>query len=147
MRVAIEAYLKNVSEGLKKDQRAKGIYSSGRSANSLRVQTSEKSGQLMGSNYFAQQTAGRAPGKFPPIESIIEWIKVKNIQKRDNISDRSLAFIIARKIAQKGTDIHEGKRPALDLKGISEKALPELMKSITEEKVLQIVTPLRRLKQ
>jgi len=101
----------------------------------------------MGSNYFAQQTAGRAPGKFPPIESIIEWIKVKNIQKRDNISDRSLAFIIARKIAQKGTDIHEGKRPALDLKGVSEKALPELMKSITAEKVLQIVTPLRRLKQ
>ena len=81
MRIAIETYLKTAQEFILKDQREKGIYSSGESANSTRIEAKDNSGQLYGADYFTQQKQGRAPGKFPPIEAIIQWIKEKGIRQ------------------------------------------------------------------
>lgn len=60
-------------------------------------------------DYWKYIEYGRGPGKFPPIDEILNWITVKPVMARENDlgqipSERSLAFLIARKIAREGTD-------------------------------------------
>ena len=60
--------------------------------------------KLYGQNYTEQLVFGRKPGAFPPIKAIEQWIKDKGIAgigKQIKVS--SLAFLIARKIANEGT--------------------------------------------
>jgi hypothetical protein len=78
--------------------------------------------ELYLADYYEWVDNGRAPGKQPPIESIIKWIKDKRLvihskyglqakygkskikQVSDNLRQtRSLAFAIARKIGRRGT--------------------------------------------
>lgn len=67
---------------------------------------------------------GRPPGKWPPIENILDWVREKHIagtyavvigkrgprykrqgsKKQRDREDRQVAFLIARKIGQEGTD-------------------------------------------
>ena len=130
---AISKFLKDVSAAIKKDQRDKGIVSSEESAKSLRETATNTEGKLIGRAYFFQQFKGRRPGKFPPIEDIIQWIRNKGISPVD-ISERSLAFIIARKISRLGTDIFQKKRPGIDINKITEDRLPTLMSDIKKIK-------------
>lgn len=61
--------------------------------------------QVWGEPYTEQLVDGRAPGKFPPVKAIEKWIYDKGIKAlEDNIKISSLAFLIARKIAQEGTE-------------------------------------------
>ncbi|RZJ67687.1 MAG: hypothetical protein EOO50_05235 [Flavobacterium sp.] len=47
---------------------------------------------------------GRRAGKMPPLEAIEKWIKAKGLKPlEDKLSISSLAFLIARSIAKKGT--------------------------------------------
>lgn len=45
--------------------------------------------------------AGRAPGRFPPIQPIFEWISAK--VESDPVEAKRIAFLVARKIAIAGT--------------------------------------------
>lgn len=111
----ISKLLDEVKKAYIEDQEAKGIRSSGKSAKSIRKESKPTSGTLTGASYFYQQKHGRRPGKFPSVSDIMDWIKIKGITPRDSkTSIKSLAFLFARKIAQKGTDIYLNKRPALD---------------------------------
>lgn len=76
-------------------------------------------GSLTGAEYWYYLVHGRKPGKQPPIESIQGWLQKKGIVPVD-IPQRSLAFLIARKIGKLGTDIYQGKRPGLALPAIIE---------------------------
>lgn len=107
-KAALSSMLKDVVE----DQKAKKIRASGASAESLVVTMNNEGGELRGADYIYFQVMGRKPGKFPPIQSIIEWIEAKGIQPQD-ISVKSLAFLIARKISKLGTNIFMGTSPAL----------------------------------
>jgi hypothetical protein len=58
--------------------------------------------QILGSNYTYWMERGRnASAKFPPISAIKQWIEDKGIIAED-ISQNSLAFLIARKIKNEG---------------------------------------------
>lgn len=68
--------------------------------------------QLILPDYYKWVDEGRKPGKFPPIEPILQWMKQKGIVprntrgKRLKTTDKSLknlAYIIRRSIAKKGT--------------------------------------------
>lgn len=59
--------------------------------------------EYFGLNYTEYLTKGRKGGAFPPINAIRKWIDDKGITPKDKISKDSLAFLIARKIAQEGT--------------------------------------------
>lgn len=82
-----------------------GMRASGRWANELEQTVTENGSKfkavVSGAAYSRQLVNGRAPGKFPPIGAIQQWIKDKGI--RSNIKPESLAFLIARKIAREGT--------------------------------------------
>lgn len=64
---------------------------------------------------------GRRPGKFPPIDNILEWVKAKPQLARPNRLDRKelapkqLAFLVARKIATKGIQPGNQLEEALDI--------------------------------
>jgi hypothetical protein len=94
-----------------------------------------RSGELYAKHYWYSLVHGRKPGKMPPIDSILDWLTNKGITA--DISLRSLAFLIARKIGRVGTDIYLGKRPGLALDEIIAKRQEEFDKvfipAMTEE--------------
>lgn len=60
-------------------------------------------------DYWKYIEYGRRPGKFPPIDEILNWITVKPVPPIENSlgqapSERSLAFLISRKIAKDGIE-------------------------------------------
>jgi hypothetical protein len=108
---AIAIFIEKYRLALIEDQDSKRIRASGESARTLRPEIAESYGKLFGKGYIEFQRRGRAPGGFPPIESIVKWIKDKRLSFDGKIE--SVAYLIARKIANSGTDIYQGKRPAL----------------------------------
>jgi len=54
--------------------------------------------------YFTVLETGRKPGKQPPLDPILKWIQAKNIAT--DIKDRSLAYLISRKIGKEGSLIY-----------------------------------------
>lgn len=80
---------------------ASGKRTSGEFLNGLESIISENTGIIKGYTYLA----GRRAGKMPPIENIKRWIIQKGIQPiRDTISISSLAYVIAKKIGENGTN-------------------------------------------
>jgi hypothetical protein len=121
----IFSFLEIIRKRIGSDQRAKKIYSSGKSLRSLEIKEISNGAQLIGEDYFQQQITGRKPGKFPPIKPILQWIDDKGLSP-EKITKKSLAFLIARKISKQGTDIFKHKREGLDVKGIMDDAEPIL---------------------
>lgn len=79
-----------------------GMKASGQWLESLENKSKRLSGQLWGEEYTEQLVNGRKPGKFPPVKMIEKWIYDKGITP-EGIKISSLAFLIARKIAEEGT--------------------------------------------
>lgn len=71
--------------------------------------------------YWQYVENGRRPGKFPPIDNILDWVKAKPQLARPNRLDRKelapkqLAFLVARKIATKGIQPGNQLSEAMDI--------------------------------
>ena len=71
--------------------------------------------------YWKYVENGRRPGKFPPIDNILDWVKTKPQLTRPNRLDRKelapkqLAFLVARKIAAKGIQPGNQLEEAMDI--------------------------------
>lgn len=96
----------------------------------MQTQAEADGGELSGNHYWYYLVYGRRPGKQPPIDSILGWLQKKGITS--DIPERSLAFLIARKIGRLGTDIYLGKRPGLALPEIIQKREKEFNDQIDE---------------
>lgn len=138
----IRDFFEKVKAAYIEDQLAKGIRASGKSAQSLRIQSNTTAGKLYGAAYIHFQKVGRKPGGFPPIEAIRQWIKDKGIVP-ENISEKSLAFLIARKIAKSGTDIFQKKRPGLDVTQKIEQFRQDLVKGIIQAQKQEMVNDMK----
>jgi hypothetical protein len=107
---------------LKDDLIAKHIQlkmkASGKWEQSLEVDVKRLRAIIYGEDYTEQLVNGREPGKrgasektkfnpegllFPPVDAIRQWILDKNIRFLGQIKLSTLAFLIARKIAENGT--------------------------------------------
>lgn len=59
-------------------------------------------------DYWRFVEEGRAPGKFPPVDKILDWIRVKPIVPDERSgrlpTENQLAFLIGRKIAEEGIE-------------------------------------------
>jgi hypothetical protein len=53
---------------------------------------------------FVDQGDGRRPGTPPPVQPIIDWIKLKKIPVPKDMTTKAFAFAIVGKIAKEGTD-------------------------------------------
>lgn len=91
------------------------VNASGRTAAAMRAEVSETATgyrlQLFAPGSILTLIYGRKPGKMPPLLSIELWMADKGIVPRPDkngksISTRSLAFLIARKIKNKGNTVY-----------------------------------------
>lgn len=140
----ISKLLDEVKKAYIEDQEAKGIRASGKSAKSIKKQVKLTEGTLTGAKYFFQQRHGRRPGKFPPVSEILEWIKTKGITPKDSrTSIKSLAFLFARKIAERGTDIFQKKRPALDPGEKVQTLVASFSREVAKDLKKEIITSLK----
>ncbi len=115
----------------------KGMRASGKWAESLKSEVRNGVGSIFGEKYTDQLEYGRRPGGFPPIDQIEQWVQDKGIRAiENNISNRTLAFLIARKIAREGWK-REG-RGGVDL--ISEVVTPQRVQQILNKIVQSKVT-------
>jgi hypothetical protein len=104
------------------------VNASGNLAASLRVAVSETATGfqllLYGASYALALEYGRKPGKFPPLVSIQQWIETRGIVPAPDANGKtiqykapegkdysSLAFLIARKIANNGSTIYRLGQP------------------------------------
>lgn len=72
-------------------------------------------------NYAINVIKGRRPGKRPPIENIVDWVKVKNqyrrifdIESSNEKAVRRVAFAVATNIALRGIPANDFMTRALD---------------------------------
>jgi hypothetical protein len=102
-----------------------GKKASGNLINSIRnvdiaFQNGEITGEISLASYWKYVEYGRRPGKFPPLQNILDWIKIKPVIPRPvnglkAPSEKQLAFLISRKIAKDGIKAGNQLQEALDI--------------------------------
>ena len=100
-----------------------GMRASSDFANNLEIRQDRMHIELWGNHYVEQLVNGREPGRFPPVEAIAKWIQALDV------SASSLAFLIARKISQEGTEYF--KQGGTDL--IDSVITPQRIQSIIDK--------------
>lgn len=110
--IEVEKFNDSIKEALD----SKKITNTGEAARSLRIDYGEDFVKSIGIFYLEFLDTGRGPGKFPPIQPLIDWAK-----KKFGVNDKEakqIAFLTARKISQLGTEIYinNGKGIELDKK-------------------------------
>ena len=119
-----------------------GMRSSGKWANSLEPIIKEGSAVLLGEDYTQQLSTGRRPGTFPPIKAIEQWIIEKPISLEAGMKLSTLAFLIARKIAENGTVyFQEGGTDLLDAV-ITPQRIQSIINKVSEFQIKELETDL-----
>lgn len=142
---ALRTYFNNLVEGLLQDAAEKGQ----KISTSFRTDVDASGGSLYAEAHLKYLIHGRGPGKFPPPDNTIAWIadnpdvldRMKQVWKY--ITEQSAAYLIGRKIAREGTDIWTGKKPGIDLLGVMEKNMPELLETLAKNEAFKVATSLR----
>jgi len=134
---AVRTYLENIIKDLAAENAKVPV-------SQMRVEANNIEGNLFAPDWIQYMIYGRGPGKQPPPDRMLSWVKSNPEFLNSDISEKSLAFLIGRKIGREGTDIFQGKRKGLDLLGVMEKNLPALLKDLGEEEVLKIQTSLSK---
>ena len=113
---AIAIYLQRVSKRIKDDQEQKDLVASGESLNSHVITINKNNNTLEAASYYPFIVEGRGPGKQPPPDVILDWLTERNIQPRDeDMSLKSLAFLIGRKMGREGNAIFRGEKEGIDI--------------------------------
>lgn len=112
--MTLEEALLRVGEELKQamtDQlKSNGSYNTGNLANSIQYSVEQRDFEyalirkMLKYGDYVDQGIGRGPGKMPPVMDIIEWIKFKRIPVPSTMTIEAFAFVIARKIGERGTN-------------------------------------------
>lgn len=110
LQAALEEYGNVIAEQYKSNLKANGHKATGNLINSITshitVNGYEYAIELTLEDYYKYVEEGRRPGKFPPVDKILQWIKVKKILPTPINgklpTEKQLAFLISRKIANEG---------------------------------------------
>jgi len=125
----IDKFLNKIVEGIKASQVSQGRVTSGKSLQAWEVRSTEFSGQILGASYAFTLETGRKGGKVPRSfrEIIFEWMKSKSIFQAESIrGQKSIAYFIAKKIAEKGTKLHiDGGRSGILTDNLKETEIKE----------------------
>ena len=106
------------------------VNASGDLQRSVRFTVDERSLKVFAEDYIYYLEHGRKPGKFPPIAPIKQWIEEKNLTF--DIPIASLAFLIARKIARKGTTAWEQGGTDLVSDIVNTELIDEILSSLSD---------------
>ena len=109
----LDEYAEKAKELYKRKLTDKGINASYKLLNSVETVVRRNDDEFIVSinlePYWYYVENGRGPGRFPPIDKILEWIRVKPVipysDSRGKLpTEEQLAFLISRKIAEQGTE-------------------------------------------
>jgi len=117
---------------------------------SLRFEVDELGGEYFAADYLKYLVTGRGPGKFPPPDKMTDWVNANpDVLERARqvykyLTAQQLGFLIGRKIAREGTDIFTGKKQGIDLLGVLDKNMPELLEQLARNEVIKFATDLKQ---
>lgn len=125
VRQTLEEYGQQLIDEYKNNLSSSGHSATGNLANSISFTIDVSDGQIQLdlelADYWKFVEEGRGPGKMPPIDSILSWVRMKHILPRESHgklpTERDLAFLIARKIGRfgiKGTNDLERAKQTVD---------------------------------
>lgn len=105
---------------IRDDKKASGNLISSLKPVSIQFKNNKFEADISIASYWKYVEYGRRPGKFPPINKILDWIKIKPVIPRPMNglkppTEPQLAFLIARKIARDGIKAGNQFKEALDL--------------------------------
>ena len=113
LKEALETYGQVLEDTYREELADADAFASGRLFDSIKhiVQIDDKTIELSLEleDYWKYVEEGRAPGKFPPLGKIEEWIRIKPVAPYPDAkgrvpSNEQLAFLIGRKIAEEGIE-------------------------------------------
>jgi len=112
--ITLEQALVKVGEELKaamqNELKSNGSYNTGDLSNSIDYEVLQNGDgyqlarRMLAYGNYVDQGIGRRPGKMPPQQDIIDWIDLKRIPIPTGLQKETFAFLIARKIGDKGTN-------------------------------------------
>jgi hypothetical protein len=82
------------------------LRASGKSSALLDFRITETTAEIIGAGYTFQMKYGRKAGKAPPSDVILQWLIDKQIPTPEKLSQKTFAFLIARKIGRSGTYVY-----------------------------------------
>lgn len=147
MKIIID-YLEDVSRKIVAEADAQGRNKSGKIGDSLEVKVDGNSHKLLGFRWIVEAwESGRGEtvnsGDGAVRRAITKWVADNNITPRDNISTKSLIYLITRKIHEEGTALKiAGGHSGVLTKAITESSLESLANKIAisyESDILKIL--------
>jgi len=124
------------NQSIKNEMSSKNLDVTGRASQSLRVISTDKKAASVGIDYIEYLNRGRGPGKFPPIDKIKEWVDRRNLEVAP--------YVIARKIANEGTEIFKDRTKGLMLEEKIALTVKRIKKRLPEELKAEILNKLTR---
>lgn len=126
--------LNKISRDIKAEQTAQGRTASGKTAQSLEPEATDRTGILYGSISVNVLETGRKGGKVPgTFQQIIKrWMQDKGLFQAESESrQNSIAFLIARKIKESGTLLfREGGKSGILSNVITDERISEFEKAV-----------------
>lgn len=107
--VLVRAFAEQTAELVRKAIREKDVTgygpsnASGKLVNSVEIEYHDSGFRILAEHYVYYLIYGRKPGRFPNITAIRSWIQDRGIKSELPIN--SLAYLIARKIAEEGSSV------------------------------------------
>lgn len=122
LKIELENFAKDLISKYKDNLAANDHIASGNLANNINfnVNMGDNSAtiEITLEDYWKYVENGRKSGRFPPIDNILQWIRVKNILPTEINgklpTEKQLAYLIGRKIAEEGTKGTEDYKQAKD---------------------------------
>lgn len=134
----IKEEIDSILVDIKELYRQSGKKASGQFEEGLEAVYEPNKGTIRGYVYLA----GRKAGKMPPVQAILEWLKVKGIRPiEQRMSITSLAWAIAKNIAKRGTK--EENALAVYEKVITPQRINKIINRISKLNVNRLVTEIR----
>jgi len=98
----LQLYGEEIKVAMQKRLKADNKYATGKAHNELIARATPNSLTIEGWKYIEVISGGRQPGKkAPPVSKIMQWMDARKIKAKKGRT-RSLAYIIAKRIGEKG---------------------------------------------
>jgi hypothetical protein len=133
------------NESIREALNAKNINNTREASRSLFVDHGENFVRSIGIFYLEFLDTGRAPGKLPPIEPLKDWAKTKF--GADDKEATSIAFAVAHKIKEIGTEIFINNNKGIELDKKIVTLRKAINKAVTEDVKTQITQKLDEFKK
>ena len=137
VQATLEQYKDKIVEQLKDRLNQEKLVASGRLRDSIYGVVTQTGINIFAEDYGIFVEEGRGPGKMPPRNKILEWVKAKgltssNVKYKRLNRPKDIAWMIARSISEKGTIERFGYQGSKFIDFVSKNIMVSLTKDIEE---------------